>query len=329
MLSLFFLLFSSTWNPLHISCIYSLTNIRHLALDLDRFFNFASVSLPLIRHASETLSVITVKPSCGWTLPQLLDRLPNLRRIHYLDQFPNSTSLLLHHRTPCPIAFSQITYTSLSKYGFKPLLWLTSHPKLQLDLLELDSCLPDPIYFHVIMENIGTKLRRLHIYHITSACLPPIAHCTALEELAVGGDCWIELFSGISATSVAASTSNPSPLNNDIPTSVSPGRFVVGMSVLPRSIKHVKIFGNDVFPLDEVFTTVFEALPDFPALNRLTFVGDDGCVSPFANELVEREWVGRCQAIGVELSLNHAKVRILVSRSLVLVRIIILRLYVK
>ena len=252
-----------------------LTNLRHLALDLDRFYTFTPVSLPLIRHASENLTSITVKPSCGWTLLQLLERLPNLRRIHYVDQFPNSSSLL-NHRISCPTAFAQITYTSLSKYGFKPLLWLTSHPDLKLDLLELGSALPDPLFFNVIMSNIGSHLRRLHVYNMTPACMPCLAQCTVLEELVIGGPNWTCLFTH---------------------------------DFIPLSTKRIKIFGENIFSLDHVFPLVFEALHPLSALNTLTFVGEGVSVAPFMKEVVERDWTLRCHSLGIQVSFLHVPVR--------------------
>ncbi len=141
LLTPFFLSLDRCWLPSNRTI--RLTHLRHVALDLDRFYAFVPVSLPLLRHASETLTSLTVKPSCGWTLLQVLERFPSIRRIHYVDQFPNSSSLL-NYRPPCPVAFEQIIFTSVSRHGFRPLYWLLSHPALKLDLLEIGNTLPEP-----------------------------------------------------------------------------------------------------------------------------------------------------------------------------------------
>lgn len=255
-----------------------LTHLRHVALDLDRFYAFMPVSLPLLRHASETLTSLTVKPSCGWTLLQILERFPSIRRIHYVDQFPNSSSLL-NYRPPCPVAFEQIIFTSVSRHGFRPLYWLISHPDLKLDLLEIGSILPEPMFFEVVMAKVGPHLRRLHIYEMNDSYIPYLVKCTVLEELVVG----------------------KSDTKHD---------WLPLLRVLPSiPVRHLKLLGQSIFPLDDSFPSIFDMVKTLTCLNTLTFVGDDALSCAFETPEMEDYWVKMCGAARIRLNLWHIRVR--------------------
>ncbi|KAF8332645.1 uncharacterized protein EI90DRAFT_3053890 [Cantharellus anzutake] len=253
-----------------------LTHLRHVALDLDRFYAFLPVSLPLLRHTSETLTSLTVKPSCGWTLLQILERFPSVRRIHYVDQFPNSSSLL-NYRPPCPVAFEQIIFTSVSRHGFRPLHWLVSNPDLKLELLEIGSTLPDGVFFDLIISKVGPHLRRLHLYEINDSCIMYLNKCEVLEELVAG--CSTPEYDWIPLLQILRSV----------------------------PVRRLKLVGQSIFPLDDSFPGIFEMLKNLPCIDMVTFAGDDNLSCAFETPEMERHWVKMCRAAGIELNLWHIR----------------------
>src|ERR1700733_9380161 len=155
-----------------------LPNLKCLGLDLDRFYTFAPISLASLRHASDSLTSITLKPSCGWTQFQLLERTPSLQKIHYISHSPfDHPTQLSHYSTPCPIAFKEITHTSMiSPFGFRSLFWLLTYPEIpqshssaikpsppEINLLALLGIAPEDSILGSILSFAGSRIRRLHV----------------------------------------------------------------------------------------------------------------------------------------------------------------------
>lgn len=222
-----------------------------------------------------------------------MERLPALETINYVDQQQNPSQLLLY-RAPCPVAFKRISYTALSKFSFKPLAWLMSHPELNLDLLEFGYCLPYPQFFDEILIKAGPNLRRLHVFQMDNDCLQYLARCTMLEELKIG-----------------QGKSGPSALEL--------------LQSVPPSTRRVKIFGS-VYPLDLVFPSLFDTLRDLPSVNTLSFICGDRSIEAFTEPSVQRDWVDRCQALGVKLLFHRVEVNNIMTLELLRVPLTIFRL---
>lgn len=236
-----------------------LPNLKSLALDLDRFYTFAPISLAKLRHASTALTSITLKPSCGWTQLQVLERLPSLTKVHYISHSPfDHPTQLSHYATPCPIAFKEITHTSvMSPFGFRSLIWLLTCPQTQtqtqtaatpspssssgtkpsssppqIDLLALLGTAPEDSILGSILAFAGARIRRLHIEKF-SPTWHLISHCnTLLEELVIGvGETWVSP-SGLDASGHLAANPSSSPPPFDVP-SIFLGEMGIGLDYVP------------------------------------------------------------------------------------------------
>lgn len=285
-----------------------LPNLKNLGLDLDRFYTFAPISLASLRHASDSLTSITLKPSCGWTQFQLLERIPSLQKIHYISHSPfDHPTQLSHYSARCPIAFKDITHTSIiSPFGFRSLLWLLTYPETphssviktssppEINLLALLGVAPEDSILGSILSFAGSRIRRLHIEQF-SPTAHLLAHCTMLDELVIGiGDEWRSPLGLSASMHLAAYPGSTPPLDppnfdQDPPphAAVSHVRRIklsrsmpkTVMDSVPSSVKKLIIFGKKgkLYPLNEKFNDALELLQSdaMAALRELYFVVDD------------------------------------------------------